>query len=50
MTSSLGRCQYPFADAGGKAHGQPGQLHLHFHGVDAADVAAIIERNRHEQP
>ena len=26
---------------------RPGGLHLHFHGVSAEDVAAIIERHRH---
>jgi len=25
----------------------PGGLHLHFHGVSAEDVAAIVERHRH---
>jgi hypothetical protein len=25
----------------------PGGLHLHFHGVSAEDVAAILERHRH---
>jgi hypothetical protein len=26
------------------------QLHLHFHGVKAEDVAAIIQRSHHGQP
>jgi hypothetical protein len=28
----------------------PQQLHLHFHGVQAEDVAAIIERHREGEP
>jgi hypothetical protein len=28
----------------------PGGLHLHFHGLDAEGVAAIIERSRQDRP
>jgi hypothetical protein len=31
----------------GPTRERPGGLHLHFHGVSAEDVAAIIKRHRH---
>jgi hypothetical protein len=33
---------------GGPGRQPPGGLHLHFHGVQAEDVAAIIERHRQD--
>jgi hypothetical protein len=40
------RAAQPLPPQQRRAIEQPGQLHLHFHGVTAEDVAAIIERHR----